>query len=910
MQEHYAPETLEREIQAHWKENGTFTAKEDPTREKFYCLSMFPYPSGRLHMGHVRNYTIADVIARHQRMLGKNVMQPMGWDAFGLPAENAAIDHNVAPADWTHENIAYMRAQLERLGFAYDWSRELATCDPDYYRWEQWFFTRLMERGVAYRRMAEVNWDPVDQTVLANEQVIDGCGWRSGARVERRQIPQWFLRITDYADELLDAIDGLEAWPEAVRSMQRHWIGRSEGLAVRFPLARLGQVECAGNEGQDEGQKDATTVCGDTPDAAQRDPAQPSERAASAGLMDAAAESIEVFTTRPDTLFGVTYLAVAAEHPLALAEAADNPALEAFIAECRQTSTQEAELETMEKRGHRLAVTVRHPLTDAVLPVFAANFVLAGYGTGAVMSVPAHDQRDWEFARAYGLPMRAVIGAQAEEAPDISEQAFTERGITLDSGPFSGLDFDAAFDAIAGRLEAAGLGERRRQYRLRDWGVSRQRYWGCPIPVAYDANGEALPAPDVPVRLPTDVTLNGISNPLKSDAEFARVTAADGTVLTRETDTFDTFMESSWYYARYCCPDNDAAMLDERARYWLPVDVYVGGIEHAVLHLLYSRFFHKLLRDAGLVDCDEPYRRLLTQGMVCAETFYRERPGARREFFAPDEVVVETDDKGRIVGAHAHRDGEPVTVGPVEKMSKSKRNGVDPEGLIARYGADTVRLYTMFAAPPEQTLEWSASGVEGAFRFIKRLWRLVFEHVDAASGACPDPASLELDRDSQALRRIVHRTIEKVSDDYARRYHFNTAIAAVMELVNALSRAPRETVAQRAVLHEGIETAVLLLAPIIPHAGEAMWAGLGHGPVCDADWPKTDRSALVADETLWVVQVNGKKRAELTLTAGLAATEVEAAALTEPNVMRNVGDKTVRKVVVVEKRALINIVVG
>jgi len=860
MQEHYDPEVIERDVQARWDTDQVFRAVEDETREKFYCLSMFPYPSGRLHMGHVRNYTIGDAISRHQRMLGKNVLQPMGWDAFGLPAENAAISHNVAPAKWTRENITYMRDQLKRLGFAYDWARELATCDADYYRWEQWFFTRLMDEGLAYRRLAEVNWDPVDQTVLANEQVIEGRGWRSGAVIERREIPQWFLKITDYAPELLEAIDGLDAWPEAVKTMQRHWIGRSEGLAIRFELDSGGEIE--------------------------------------------------VFTTRPDTLMGATYLAVAAEHPTVRAEVDANPALAAFVESCRHASTAEADLETMEKRGFELAVRALHPITGEALPVFAANFVLAGYGTGAVMSVPAHDERDFEFANRYDLPIRVVVYPDADTPPDLGDGAFTDYGVTANSAPFDGLDFRAAFDAIADRLAAEGRAERRVQFRLRDWGVSRQRYWGCPIPVIYNDDGSAEPAREFPVTLPEDVAFEGVSSPLKDMAEFTAATNAAGAKARRETDTFDTFMESSWYYARFTCPDAQRTMLDARADYWLPVDVYVGGIEHAVLHLLYARFYHKLLRDAGLVSSDEPFRRLITQGMVCAETFYREGPNGRRQYFNPAEVSVTTDDKGAVVGATLEADGQPVVVGPIEKMSKSKNNGVDPEGLVRAYGADTVRLYMMFAAPPEQSLEWSAAGVEGAYRFLKRLWRLVHGHVEAGLPiSTPDPSTLE--RPLADVRRQVHQTIAKVSDDYARRYTFNTAIAAVMELTNALAKLTGDDAATKSVRHEGLETSVLLLAPIVPHVTEALWAALGHeAPLTDARWPVPDPEALVADEVLWVVQVNGKKRAELTLPANTPAADVEARARADDNVARHLEGGTVRKVIVVEKRSLINVVVG
>ena len=865
MQETYQPDQIEAETQARWDDERRFCAREDDAREKFYCLSMFPYPSGRLHMGHVRNYTIGDVISRHQRMLGKNVLQPMGWDAFGLPAENAAISNKVPPAAWTRDNISYMRDQLKRLGFAYDWERELATCDVDYYRWEQWFFTELMAKGLAYRKQAEVNWDPVDQTVLANEQVIDGRGWRSGAEIERREIPQWFLKITDYASELLAAIDELDDWPDSVKTMQRHWIGRSEGLRIQFPLHET------------EG-------------------------------------SIEVFTTRPDTLMGATYLAIAAEHPITLRCAEDDPRVAAFVAECKKTSTAAAELETMDKLGERLAIQATHPISGDALPIYAANFVLAGYGTGAVMSVPAHDQRDFEFATKFDLPIKPVIFSHEDIAngtsPDLSNGATTDHGITQNSAPFDGLEFDQAFDAIANSLADKGLGERHVQYRLRDWGVSRQRYWGCPIPIVYDGAGNAEPAADLPVTLPEDIAFTGVSSPLKDMPEFLAAKTRAGDDARRETDTFDTFMESSWYYARFCSPDASEAMLDERAKYWLPVDVYVGGIEHAVLHLLYSRFYHKLLRDAGLVDCDEPYKRLITQGMVCAETYYRTGANGRPEYYSPEAVDVTTDEKGRITGATLLDDGAPVTVGPIEKMSKSKNNGVDPEHLIRRYGADTVRLYTMFAAPPEQSLEWSSAGVDGAFRFLKRLWRLVYLQTSSAQSSSPIDA-VTLDKECTDLRRVTHKTIAKVSDDYARRFTFNTAIAAVMELSNAIGRFDRDDDVARAVKQEALEVAVSLLAPITPHCSEVMWRALR--PDDDGrelTWPTVDSAALTEDEATWVVQINGKKRAELVLPADISDDDARAHAIEDANVVRHVEGKTLKKVIVVRKRALINIVVA
>ena len=849
MQAPYQPQEIEKEAQRHWEENRTFKAVEDPQREKFYCLSMFPYPSGRLHMGHVRNYTIGDVIARYQRMLGKNVLQPMGWDAFGLPAENAAIKNEVPPAKWTRENIAYMKSQLQRLGFGYDWDRELATCDPDYYRWEQWLFTRLVKKGLAYRKTSTVNWDPVDQTVLANEQVIDGRGWRSGALVEKRDIEQWFLKITDYAEELLQDLDRLaEGWPEAVITQQRNWIGRSEGVLVRF-----------GIEGSDE--------------------------------------ELEIFTTRPDTLMGVTYMAVAAEHPLARRAAENDPALAAFIEECRQGGVSEAEIETMEKKGHPLGIHAIHPVSGEKVPIYAANFVLMGYGTGAVMAVPAHDQRDWEFAEKYGIPKKQVIFCREGQDCGIEKAAYVEKGVLADSAPFDGLTSEAAFDAIASWLEQHGKGQRQVNYRLRDWGVSRQRYWGCPIPVIHKADGgvEPVPESDLPVRLPEDVIVDGSGSPLKKMPEFYDLGNGD----RRETDTFDTFVESSWYYARYCCADNDQAMLDERAKYWLPVDQYIGGIEHAILHLLYARFFNKLMRDEGLIENDEPFTRLLTQGMVVAETYYRENPDGSREWFNPADVEVERDERGRTVRAILKSDGRPVTPGGVEKMSKSKNNGVDPQALIDRYGADTVRLYTMFTAPPEQSLEWSDEGVEGAHRFLKRLWALAQRLAAAGEGAAPDESLAE-------ARREIHRLLKKALFDY-QRHQFNTVVSACMSMVNVLNKLDDGPPAT-GLLREGLGIILRLLAPIAPHITHHLWRELGYGEeVLEAGWPQVDEQALAADTIELVVQVNGKVRGRVEVPADADQAAIEAAAQANPNVQRFIDGKTVRKVIVVPGR-LVNIV--
>ena len=814
MNQEYAPQTLELALQAEWAASGRFTVQADDTREKFYCLAMFPYPSGKLHMGHVRNYTIADVIARYQRMLGKNVLQPMGWDAFGLPAENAAIANKVAPAKWTRENIDHMRAQLQRLGYAYDWDREIATCDPTYYRWEQWFFSRLHERGLVYKKMATVNWDPVDQTVLANEQVIDGRGWRSGAVVERREIPQWFIRITAYAEELLAGLDTLDGWPEAVRIMQRNWIGKSRGVELAFGL--------------------------------------------SSPIADH--ERIEVYTTRPDTLFGVTYLSLAAEHPITLALAEKNPELKEFVASCQQASVAEADMAQAEKLGMDTGLRAAHPLTGEAIPVWVANYVLMDYGSGAVMAVPAHDERDWEFAQKYQLPIKAVVCDAEGKPANTTDGAYTDRGLLTHSEEFSGLDFEQAFEGIAAKLEAAGMGRTTTQFRLRDWGVSRQRYWGTPIPMLQIEDGTDIPIPDdrLPSLLPEEVSMDGVTSPIKADRDW-RQFELEGQACERETDTFDTFVQSSWYYARFTCPEFSEGMIDSaQANYWLPVDQYVGGIEHAILHLLYARFFHKLMRDAGLVTSDEPFTRLLTQGMVL-------------------------------------KDGA--------KMSKSRGNTVDPQALIDRYGADTVRLFSMFAAPPEQSLEWSDSGVEGAHRFIKRLWRLVYDHGQV--GAVDDAVSYNAEQKS--VRRKIHETIAKVSDDYGRRQTFNTAVAAVMELCNELGRFPVDSDLDRAVMDEGLRAALLMLWPITPHLTEHLWLHLTGEAFVENHWPAVDESALSRDELEIVVQVNGKVRAKMMVPATADRDEIETLAKEQENVQRFLGDASIRKVIVVPNK-LVNIV--
>jgi leucyl-tRNA synthetase len=832
MQENYKPLAIEQEVQAAWDESGVFIARdgvyaanlpgagaanvsESPEQAKYYCLSMFPYPSGKLHMGHVRNYTIGDVISRYQRMLGKNVMQPMGWDAFGLPAENAAMERGVHPADWTYSNIDYMRDQLKRLGFGYDWSRELATCDPSYFKWEQWFFLKLLEKGLVYKKTAPVNWCPNDMTVLANEQVIDGCCWRCDTQVERKEIAQWFLKITAYADELLASLETLDGWPEQVKTMQANWMGRSEGVEMDFAVP--------------------------------------------------GSEPVSIYTTRPDTLMGVTYLAVAAEHPLALKAAETNADIRAFIDDCKMMETSEAAMETMEKRGIDSGIKALHPITGEQVPVWIANFVLMGYGTGAVMSVPAHDQRDYEFALKYGIAIKQVIFAKDGQGDDCSEQAYTVKGVLKNSGAFDGLTSEQAFSAIAEALKKEQKGQRKTNFRLRDWGVSRQRYWGAPIPVIYcdDCGTVPVPEQDLPVELPRDVVLDGSQSPLVAHPTFSHTTCPTcGQAARRETDTFDTFMESSWYFARFA-GNNPSKMIDESAKYWLPVDHYIGGIEHAILHLLYARFYTKLLRDEGLIVCDEPFKKLLTQGMVL-------------------------------------KDGS--------KMSKSKGNTVDPQGLIDQYGADTVRLFIMFAAPPEQSLEWSDSGVEGAFRFLKRLWKQAYLHCEAG-GSTKQLDKSALTTEQQAVRRQLHLAIQKATDDFGRRFTFNTVIASNMELINTLSKFTDESDNGKAIRQEALEAIVLMLSPIVPHICHQLWLDLGHEQaVVGASWPVVDASALEQDTLELVLQVNGKLRGKMSMSVNASKEEIEAMALADEQVQRFIDGQPVKKVIVVPKK-LVNIVV-
>lgn len=860
MQEQYRPDEIESAVQQHWLENKTFHVKEDPTKEKYYCLSMLPYPSGRLHLGHVRNYTIGDTISRYQRLNGKNVLQPIGWDAFGLPAEGAAVKNNTAPAKWTYENIAYMKKQLQLLGFGYDWDREVTTCRPEYYKWEQWFFTKLYEKGLVYKKTSAVNWCPNDQTVLANEQVVEGCCWRCSTPVERKEIPQWFIKITEYADELLKDLDTLESWPEQVKTMQRNWIGRSEGVELDFAVENY-------------------------------------------------ADKLRVYTTRPDTLMGVSFVSVAAEHPLAQLAAKNSPEITQFIAECKNTKTAEADMATMEKKGIATGFYAIHPLNGEKIPVWIANFVLIEYGTGAVMAVPAHDERDFEFATKYNLPLKAVILDQNGQSPDLSAQAYTEHGKLFNSGEFDGLDFNDAFNAIADKLIASGIGARKVNYRLRDWGVSRQRYWGAPIPMVTLKDGTTIPTPadDLPVILPENVEMNGITSPIKADPNWAKTTV-NGEEALRETDTFDTFMESSWYYARYTCPHYDSGMLDPNAaNYWLPVDQYVGGIEHAIMHLLYFRFFHKLMRDFGLVTSDEPAKRLLCQGMVLADAFYYTSATNERIWVSPTEVTVERDEKGRIVKALDNQGHELVHAG-MTKMSKSKNNGIDPQEMVEKYGADTVRLFMMFASPADMTLEWQESGVEGANRFIKRVWRLVYEHTE--KGPITELNLSALTDEQKSLRRELHKTIAKVSDDIGRRQTFNTAIAAVMEFMNRLQKAPQDTEQDRALMSEALNAVVKLLYPMIPHACFMMWQALGHNDsIDDSEWPIADESAMVEDEKLIVVQINGKVRGKFTVPADANQDFVVEQAKCEPNIQKYLDEMTIRKVIYVPGK-LLNLVVG
>ena len=859
MQEQYRPDMIEPKVQQYWAENKVFKAIKDESKEKYYCLSMFPYPSGRLHMGHVRNYTIGDVISRYQRMLGKNVLQPFGWDAFGLPAEGAAIKNKTAPAKWTYENIAYMKKQLQLLGFGFDWDREIATCKPEYYKWEQWFFTELYKKGLVYKKTSTVNWCPNDETVLANEQVHEGCCWRCDTPVEQKEIPQWFIKITDYAEQLLGGLDTLPQWPDMVKTMQRNWIGRSEGVEITFDVADTN-------------------------------------------------EKVAVYTTRPDTFYGVSYLGIAAAHPLASLAAQNNPELATFIQEAKNAKVAEADLATMEKKGMATGLFAIHPLTGEKLPIWVANFVLMHYGTGAVMAVPAHDQRDFEFAQKYSLPIKQVIAPLSDEEIDLTKQAFVEHGKLVNSAEFDGLDFDGAFNGISDKLEKLDVGKRQVNYRLRDWGVSRQRYWGAPIPMLTLENGDVVPAPmdDLPIILPEDVVMDGVKSPIKADPNWAKTTF-NGVPALKETDTFDTFMESSWYYARYTCPQYQNGMLDaEEANYWLPVDQYIGGIEHATMHLLYFRFFHKLLRDAGFVTSEEPADKLLCQGMVLADAFYYTSPTNERIWVSPTQVTLERDEKGRIVKA-TDPEGRELVHSGMTKMSKSKNNGIDPQEMVEKYGADTVRLFMMFASPAEMTLEWQESGVEGAKRFLGRVWNLVYQYQQNPAKTSLDLTALSAEQ--KVLRREVHKTIAKVSDDIGRRQTFNTAIAAVMELMNKLTKASLESDQDRSVMAEALSAVVRMLYPITPHICFELWQALGNESAIDtAEWVKADEDAMVEDEKLIVVQVNGKVRGKVTVAADADEETVKTIAFADENVKKFIDNQHIVKVIYVAGK-LLNVVV-
>ncbi len=865
MQEKYAPAGIEQAAQQHWENTAAFRAVEDRSKPKYYCLSMFPYPSGKLHMGHVRNYTIGDVLTRYHRMRGFNVLQPMGWDAFGLPAENAAMANGVPPAQWTYDNIAYMKKQLKSLGFALDWARELATCRPDYYKWNQWLFLRMLEKGLAYQKTGVVNWDPVDQTVLANEQVIDGRGWRTGAVVEKREIPMYYLAITKYAEELLASLDALPGWPERVKTMQANWIGKSFGVRFAFPYE-----------------------------------------------LDGKQEKLWVFTTRADTIMGVTFCAVAAEHPLAARAARDNPALAAFVEECKHGSVMEADLATMEKKGMPTGIFVSHPLTGEQVEVWVGNYVLMGYGEGAVMAVPAHDERDFHFAKKYKLPIRQVIDVPGKPfSLDAWQEWYADKeaGRCVNSGKYDGLGLKEAVDAIAADLKAKGLGDKQVTWRLRDWGISRQRYWGCPIPLIHCEKCGTVPVPDsqLPVVLPEDCVPDGSGNPLNKRADFLDCACPKcGARARRETDTMDTFVDSSWYYSRYASADSGQAMVDERVKYWLPVDQYIGGIEHAILHLLYSRFWTKVMRDLGLVAFDEPFSRLLTQGMVLNEIFFRKPSSGRISYYNPADVELKFDDKGNRVGAALKSDGQPVESGGIGTMSKSKNNGVDPQHLIEQYGADTARFFMMFASPPEQTLEWSDSGVDGSYRFLKRLWAFAAAMREAVRSA-PD-VSGKPDEALAAVRREVHLNLKQANYDFGK-FQFNTVASAAMKMLNALERAPKGAVDSAAVVREGLSILLRLLSPITPHVCHHLWRELGYGEdILHAPWPEPLEAALVQDEVELVLQVNGKLRGSIKVPADATKEQIEQIALASEVARKYMEGKPAKKVVVVPGR-LVNIVV-
>ncbi|TVT75089.1 MAG: leucine--tRNA ligase [Denitromonas halophila] len=871
MQDKYTPAAIETAAQQYWDSARSFEVSEDPTRPKYYCLSMFPYPSGKLHMGHVRNYSLGDMLSRYHRMRGYNVLQPMGWDAFGLPAENAAIKNNVPPAKWTYDNIAYMKQQLKSLGFAIDWRRELATCQPDYYKWNQWFFLRMLEKGIAERKTQVVNWDPVDQTVLANEQVIDGRGWRTGALVEKREIPGYYLKITDYAEELLADLDTLDGWPERVRVMQKNWIGRSEGVDVHFPY-------------------DLSTT-------------------GKAGVL-------KVFTTRADTLMGATYVAVAAEHPLAQQAAQGNAELAAFISECQHGSQAEADMATMEKKGMDTGLRVVHPISGEYLSVWVANYVLMGYGEGAVMAVPAHDERDFAFATKYTLPITMVVGSTLGAYSDVTapwQDAYAEPGKLVNSGKYNGLRSLEAIDAIAADLETKGLGAKRVQFRLRDWGVSRQRYWGCPIPIIHCDSCGAVPVPDeqLPVVLPEDCVPDGSGNPLAKREDFLACDCPKcGKPARRETDTMDTFVDSSWYYARYATAQGDASMVDGETNYWMPVDQYIGGIEHAILHLLYSRFWTKAMRDIGLVNYREPFTNLLTQGMVLNNAFFHKPEGGGKNYFWEKDIEIGRDAKGHITGATLSADGT-VLEHELTTMSKSKNNGVDPQSLIEQYGADTARFFMMFAAPPEQTLEWSDSGVEGAFRFLRRVWNFGHRYATEMRVALPAERTLGKGKLPDALaevRREIHSCLKQANYDFGK-HQFNTVASASMKMLNALEKAPADDASAHAELtEEGLSILLRLLNPITPHIAHTLWRDCGFGDdILNAAWPEVDENALIQDEIELMLQINGKLRGSIKVAADAARDAIEQIALADAAAVKAMDGKPARKIVVVPGR-LVNIV--
>ena len=873
MHEKYNPQKIELDAQYYWDKTCAFKTTEVRGKKKYYCLSMFPYPSGKLHMGHVRNYTIGDLLSRYHRMQGYNVLQPMGWDAFGLPAENAAIQNKVSPAKWTYDNIDYMRKQLKSLGLSIDWDREFATCNQNYYRWNQWLFLRMLEKGIAYKKTQVVNWDPVDQTVLANEQVIDGRGWRTGALIEKREIPGYYLGITQYAEELLSGLDKLTGWPDRVKTMQANWIGKSFGVNITFPA-----------------DTSSNTL-----------------------------QAIKVYTTRADTLMGATYVAVAAEHPIALHAAKNNSDLSNFIEECRSSATMEADLATQEKKGISTGLFAIHPLTGSKLPIWIANYVLMNYGEGAVMAVPAHDERDFEFAKKYSLHIKQVIsapiGSQSESYSEFSTDKWqdwysSKKGMCVNSGKYNGMNFQTAVDAIASDLSALDLGNKKTRFRIRDWGISRQRYWGCPIPLIHCSTCGIIPVPDeqLPVVLPENLVPDGSCNPLvKMSSFYTCVCPRCGKSARRETDTMDTFVDSSWYYIRYTCTDQNKSMTDSRTNYWLPVDQYIGGIEHAILHLLYSRFWTKVMRNLGLVEFDEPFSDLLTQGMVLNEIFFRKEKAGRITYFNPADVDIQTDDQGKRSNVILREDKKPVEFGGVSTMSKSKNNGVDPQKLVAVYGADTARLFIMFASPPEQTLEWADTGADGAFRFLNRLWNQVYKHLQL--GVVEPGISSNLSPELKKIRFQLHHTIAKVSDDLGRRHTFNTAIAAVMELMNTLTKINCSDEASRNVTQEVLENIVLLLSPIVPHICHTLWRELRpKTELLDQPWPEADKKLLVQDEIEMVVQVNGKLRGRVSVAKEAGQEAIKQIALDNEQVQKFVAGRTIKNIVVVPKR-LVNIVI-